>query len=116
VVFAVPEMCTLPSAERPLRLAEFEELFRGSVRRAEVVSPVRARVWMSGPAGLGASVRDLAARESQCCSFFTFTVTPGGGGGAVGEELVLDVQVPAAHTEVLAAFAGWAGSVVARPS
>jgi hypothetical protein len=40
---------------------------------------------LSGPVGLEASVRDLAVRETECCSFFDFTViyAPTGLGGNV---------------------------------
>ena len=41
------------------------------------------------------TVLDLAARESNCCSFFEFTVTPTAG------DVVLDIEVPAEHTGVL---------------
>ncbi|MEV0570050.1 hypothetical protein [Dactylosporangium sp. NPDC050588] len=108
--FDVPDACTLPTAERPLRLAEFDALFSSAVRSVEVVSPTRARMRLAGPAGLEATVRDLAARETACCSFFTFTVTPGPADGA----LVLDIQVPAAYTDVLASLAGRATAATSR--
>jgi hypothetical protein len=90
--------CTLPTAERPLRLAEFDALFAAAVRRVETLGPTHARLRLTGPAGLEATVRDLTARETECCSFFTFTTT------ADGENLVLDIQVPGACAEVLAAL------------
>ena len=31
--FAVPDACTLPTVDRPLRLAEFEDFFASAVRR-----------------------------------------------------------------------------------
>ncbi|WP_238018176.1 hypothetical protein KZZ52_35635 [Dactylosporangium sp. AC04546] len=102
MTFDVPDACTLPTAARPLRLAEFDALFTTAVRDVETVSPTHARMRMAGPAGLEAAVRDLAARETECCSFFTFTVTP----QPEGDALVLDVEVPAAYTGVLAALAG----------
>jgi hypothetical protein len=111
--FEAPDACTLPTAERPLRLAEFDALFTAAVRRVETVSPTHARMRLSGPAGLDVTVRDLAARETQCCSFFTFTVTPQPGGAAEGEALVLDVEVPAAYAEVLSSLAGRASAVAA---
>ncbi|MET7401518.1 hypothetical protein ABZS66_49360 [Dactylosporangium sp. NPDC005572] len=101
MTFDVPDACTLPTAERPLRLAEFDALFTTAVRDVETVSPTRARMLLTGPAGLEAAVRDLAARETQCCSFFTFTVTP-----QPPDSLVLDIEVPPAHTGVLAALVG----------
>jgi hypothetical protein len=45
-------------------------------------------------------VQRLADAETSCCSFFTFTLTaPPAGSQAT---LVLDVEVPAAHADVLA--------------
>jgi hypothetical protein len=112
--FVVPDACTLPTAERPLRLAEFDALFSTAVREVEAVSPTRARMRLSGPAGIEAVVRDLAGRETQCCSFFTFTVTAQPAGGREEEVvLVLEVEVPAAYAEVLAALAGRARAAVA---
>ncbi|MFF5226092.1 hypothetical protein [Dactylosporangium sp. NPDC000521] len=107
--FDVPAACTLPTAERPLRLAEFDALFTTAVRSVETVSPTHARMRLTGPAGLEATVRDLAARETACCSFFTFTVTP----GPAADALVLDVEVPAAYTDVLASLAGRATAATA---
>lgn len=50
-----------------------------------------------------ASVRDLVAREAQCCSFFTFTVD------CVDEgRLLLEVEVLATQVEVLDAVAALA--------
>ena len=107
--FLVPDACTLPSAARPLRLAEFDALFTTAVTEARQIDPTHARLRLSGPAGLAATVRDLSARETRCCSFFAFTVatepTPD------GETVVLDIGVPARHTDVLASLAQRAGSL-----
>jgi hypothetical protein len=75
MALVIPGACTLPTANRPLRLAEFDDLFAAAVRRVEPVDATHARLHLTGPAGLAARVRDLAARETQCCSFFTFTTT-----------------------------------------
>jgi hypothetical protein len=93
----VPEACTLPAAERPLRLAEFDDLFSTALRGQQRVSATALR-WDLDPAA-EATVRDLAARESSCCSFFSITIHPGDGA------LRLDVEVPAAHVAVLDALA-----------
>ena len=63
------------------------------------------------PAGLEATVRDLTARETECCSFFTFTTTAQPATG--GEAVVLDVEVPAAYADVLAVLAQRASAVSA---
>jgi hypothetical protein len=107
----VPDACTLPTAEQPLRLAEFDALFATAVRQVETVAPTRARMRMTGPDGLAATVRDLTARETGCCSFFTFTVTPEPAGD--GEMLLLDIEVPDRYVGVLDALVGRAGALSA---
>ncbi len=92
----VPEACTLPTAERPLRLAEFDQLFATALREQQRLSPTVLR-WVIDPAA-EAVARDLTVRERACCSFFSFAFT--GDGDAVR----LDVQVPAAHVDVLDAL------------
>jgi len=101
--FDVPDACTLPTAERPLRLAEFDALFAAAVGGVERISDRHARLRLVGPPGLAATVRDLTARESRCCSFFTFTVTP------TGDAVILDVEVPEEQAAVLTSFAARAG-------
>ncbi|WP_020525254.1 hypothetical protein [Catelliglobosispora koreensis] len=105
-----PEACTLPTAERPLRLAEFDTLFTG-LTTLDRLTPTHARLHLTGPAGLEEVVRDLTARETACCSFFTFTVTP-----VTDRQLTLDIEVPAAHTAVLEALAGRAETIAATPT
>ncbi|WP_127506870.1 hypothetical protein [Actinoplanes solisilvae] len=96
--FVVPESCTLPTVEQPLRLAEFDRLFATAVDQIESLSPTRARMLLSGPAGLAATVRDLTGRETDCCSFFTFTIS------SRPQTLVLDIRVPAEYADVLASL------------
>jgi hypothetical protein len=93
----VPEACTLPSAERPLRLAEFDDLFAVALRAQQRLSPTRLR-WRLDPAAEQAA-RDLASREAGCCSLFSFTFAPADG------SVHLDVEVPEAHAGVLDALA-----------
>jgi hypothetical protein len=107
--FDVPDACTLPTAERPLRLAEFDALFATAVRRVDTVSTIHARLHLTGSAGLADRVRDLAARETECCSFFTFTTT--GQPATDGEAVVLDIEVPPAHADVLASLTQRASAV-----
>ena len=61
---------------------------------------------LTGVAGLTAGVRDLTARETECCSFFTFTITPEP--TVDGETIVLDIEVPQAYADVLESLAQWA--------
>ncbi|SNY45506.1 hypothetical protein [Paractinoplanes atraurantiacus] len=95
------DSCTLPTAERPLRLAEFDELFSTAVREVDSVDDTHARLRLAGPDRLAATVRDLTRRESECCSFFVFTVTAEPGG-----TVLLDIEVPPRHADVLAALIG----------
>jgi len=98
------DACTLPTAEQPLRVAEFDDFFATFLTAVER-SPgaaTRARLLLAGDAELGERAQRLAAAETACCSFFTFTVTslPGDDRGTVA----LDVEVPAARADVLTAL------------
>lgn len=92
----VPDACTLPSADRPFRVAEFDDFFASGVTRAT----------RTDAGGLSFAVRpeaaaraaDLAVKETGCCSFFTFELTIATGG--------VDLLVTApGHDDVLAALA-----------
>lgn len=107
--FVVPDACALPAIDQPLRLGEFDDLFAAAVRRVETLTPTHVRMALTGEAGLVATVRDLTARETECCSFFTFTVTPEP--ADVGEALTLDVEVPTRYADALASLAQRAGTV-----
>jgi hypothetical protein len=89
----VPDACTLPTADRPLRVAEFDDLFT-SVRGTERVADTTLRLTLDRSTLDFA--RDLAARESECCSFFDFSFT------TAGEDTVtMQVTVPPAYTAIL---------------
>jgi hypothetical protein len=90
-----PDACTLPTAERPLRVAEFDDLF-AFVVRAERRKPQRLDVVLRRV--VEAPARDLARRESECCSFFTFEFEP------AGDDVVMHIGVPPNHVEVLDAL------------
>jgi hypothetical protein len=107
----LPEACTLPTAERPVRLAEFDDLFATAVRRVEPVTATHLRLHLAGPAGLAARVQELTTRETACCSFFTFTTTSQT--DVDDEAVALDVTVPAAYAGVLGSFAQRASTVSA---
>lgn len=94
----ITDSCTLPTAERPLRLAEFEALFAAAVQRIERRENA-VRMQLGGEEGLGERVRDLAARESECCSFFTFDIE------GDDQDLTLDISAPPAQREILDALA-----------
>ncbi len=92
------DACTMPTAERPLRLAEFDALFASAVRSVERHGD-DVRIRLAGEDGLVERVRDLTARETSCCSFFTFTID------GTDQDLTLDVSVPPARQEILDALA-----------
>lgn len=94
----VPQSCTLPTAERPLRVAEFDELFRTSLRGSERIAPTCLRITLDPTPEVAARAASLAFRETGCCSLFTFAVVVTAG------ELRLDVTVPAPHVDVLDAL------------
>ena len=98
----VPDACTLPTAERPLRVAEFDDLFAGALRDIARVTPTTLHMRLDRPAE--ATARELTARETECCSFFTFDFLP-----ADDHTVTLAVSVPAAQTAVLDAIADRAG-------
>jgi hypothetical protein len=90
-----PADCTLPSAERPLRAAEFSDLFAGAVLSAERPEAGLLRLRLRRDRHVAGRVAELAAAETECCSFFTFTLTVG------GDSLLLDISVPAGRAGVL---------------
>jgi len=92
------DACALPTAERPLRLAEFDALFETAVRRVERRGDA-VRFHLEGERGLVQEVRDLTARETACCSFFAFTIT------GTDQVLTLDVSVPPLRRDILEALA-----------
>jgi hypothetical protein len=91
--WAPVDACALPTAEQPLREAEFTELFRTALRGMQRREPGRLRLFLAAEAE--GSARDLVARESSCCSFFDFRFDRGDG------QLVLDVRVPRERVSVL---------------
>lgn len=93
-----PQACTLPTVEQPSRLAEFDELFATAVRAVERLDASRVRFDLRPEPAVAARAADLLVRETDCCSFFTFTLT------ATGGTLLLEVSVPSAHVEVLDAL------------
>jgi hypothetical protein len=92
------DACTLPTAERPLRRAEFDALFASSARSV-TRNEQGVRIHLVGTSGLRERVEDLAARESACCSFFAFTVEGG------DDDLALAISVPEERRDILDALA-----------
>jgi hypothetical protein len=93
-----PADCTLPSAERPLRAAEFAALLGDAVLSTERPEAGRLRLRLRRDRRVASQAAELAAAETECCSFFTFTLT------VASDSLLLDIVVPAARTGILDAL------------
>jgi hypothetical protein len=94
----VPESCTLPTVEQPLRVAEFDHLFATAVGPAERLGPTGLRIPLPVGDEVVSTARELVDRETGCCSFFSFDVRP----SSAGTEL--EVRVPESQTAVLDAM------------
>lgn len=95
------DACTLPTAQQPLRQSEFQELLADAVQQVERVSVTHLRLRLAAAAN--AAARELAAKESECCSFFTFRFAPNGSGS-----VWMDIEVPSGRIEVLDGLAALA--------
>lgn len=93
----MPQACTLPTVEQPMRVAEFDDFFARDVRAVRRVSATELSFVVAAAAE--ATGRDLAARETECCSFFTFDFV-----AADEKSVVMRVQVPASQVPVLDAL------------
>ncbi|GAA1130696.1 hypothetical protein GCM10009606_08420 [Nocardioides aquiterrae] len=93
------DACALPTVEQPVRVAEFDALFAESFASVDQRTATSARFVLTGGADLAQRAQVLSDRETGCCSFFTFTITP-----ADGDSVVMDVTVPSERAEVLAAL------------
>lgn len=100
----IPESCTLPQADQSGRAAEFAGLFASTVRGAQRTAPTRLHLDLEPSPEAAASAARLAAAETRCCGFFTFTLT------ATGGTLSLEVAVPDSQVPVLDALAGAASA------
>jgi hypothetical protein len=89
----IPDQCSLPTVERATRVAELRHLLGTSVLSAHRQSPRELRLLLDASAVDDA--RDLCARESQCCSFFSFAFE------AAEHGTVLIVRVPPQYADVL---------------
>jgi hypothetical protein len=90
-----PDACTLPTPERPLRVAEFDDLF-SHVLRMQRREPTRLDLVIAHEGE--ATARGLADRESECCSFITFEFEP------AEDNFVMHISVPPRHVDVLDAL------------
>jgi thioredoxin len=101
------EACTLPTADQPMRLAEFEELFTSSLLGLHREESGWLRLRLNGGAAVETRTRELTAREAECCAFFEFTV------GREGDQVIVDVRVPADKEVVLDGLAAQATASLA---
>jgi hypothetical protein len=98
--WAASDACTLPTADRPLRVAEFDALFADHVVAVERDAPTQLTLLLEGGRDLEARVCYLAARETACCSFFTFTVS-----AWQAHRMRVEIQVRPERADILAALA-----------
>ncbi|MBM7786567.1 hypothetical protein [Tenggerimyces flavus] len=94
---------TLPTAEQPIRVAEFNDLFATAVRAVDRVDSTTLRLTFDALAEERAP--DLAARETNCCSFFNFDFMP-----ADHDRVTMQVAVPNAYVAVLDGLAARAAA------
>lgn len=100
----VPEACTLPTVEQPLRRAEFDDLFAQDILTVTQESPQRVRLELRADPDAAARAAGLAVKETGCCSFFTFELSMTDG------KVALAISTPPAHESVLAALGARAES------
>ena len=100
-------VCTLPAVDQPLRADAFDQLFRTAVVSTELLSPTRAHLRLRLVPQVAAQIAELAAQETGCCPFFTFTLTIGSAGFGV------DIAVPTEHQAVLNALLARAEPITA---
>ena len=100
----VPAACTLPTVKQPLRGREFDDLFAEDVIGVNRMSPLEIRFELRADPEVAARAASLAARETGCCSFFTFglMITDG--------TISMAVSTAPAHAAVLAALGARAQS------
>lgn len=106
----VPAACTLPTSEQPLRRGEFDALFAQDVLSVVQLSPLEVRLELRPDAEVAARAASLAAKETGCCSFFTFglTITDG--------TVSMTVSTEQEHRTVLAALGARAQAKVGSRS
>jgi hypothetical protein len=105
----MPQVCTLPTAQQPLRVAEFDTLFTAALRSVYRAEPTRLRLTLDAAPEVEATARELTGREAACCAFFAFTFTP-----TDDRALHLDVEVPEARIDALDGLAEKAHAALTR--
>lgn len=95
----VPDACTLPTVEQPVRRAEFDDLFARDVLAVHRDSARRIRLDLRADSATAARASVLAVKETGCCSFFAFDLAIADGAVTLG------IETEPAHEAVLAALA-----------
>ena len=93
---SVPIACTLTTKEAASQLDEWGVLRRS----AKAVAAVEGGCRLTFPASSEATVRDLAAREANCCAFLDIVVD------RVDDDVVLTVTGPADAAPVIGLIVG----------
>src|SRR5262245_351704 len=92
-----PIACTLDAEAQRQRGREFEDLARAALlERRRLEGALRLRYRRSE--GVEAAVRDLVARERQCCSFLRFELN------VAGDEIHLSISGPPEAAPILDAI------------
>ena len=94
----VPASCALPTAQQPLRRAEFDDLFADDVVSVNQTSAGAVCLELRAEPYVAAKAASLATKETRCCSFFTFELTITDG------KVELTVSAEPEHASVLAAL------------
>ena len=89
----------MPTAQRPWRLAELDALFASHARDVVRGGHLEVRIHLVGARGLMESARDLAERETACCSFFTFVLD------GADDDFTMSISVPPERRDILDALA-----------
>jgi hypothetical protein len=89
--------CSLTAADFPARLDEWRRLLSSVVERVDIEGGVRLRL---GPGVSAAAVAGLAARELECCPFFSFGLLMSSRG------LLIEVRAPAGAEALVTALLG----------
>jgi hypothetical protein len=86
--------CTLPTAERPVRLGAWRSLL-GTALSATSADSLTAEFHWPADAETAAAAADVATREVACCGFFRF------GMEITDDSVVLRATVPTGHEPVV---------------
>ena len=90
----IPDSCSLTPPEQSQRLIEFDDLLGSATSRARLSAEV---IRFTLRPERESEARELAERETQCCSFFDFEFH-------LGPPMEMTIIVPSDHSTVLDAI------------